>query len=172
MLETCKSIVEVQIRIMSNRRPLWNQSLVYGTWALVAVTLLLVGVTWWMARLQNDAVRRDLRARLQLQFIDRFDGPKMVKARKELAHLFLSKAKHDEIKETVMEVFEDMSLFLGRGYLDEELLWSTSGFYAVRWWAQYKGYALEERKRQSDSTLFTDFEDLAKRFLARDAKAA
>jgi len=38
-----------------------------------------------------------------------------------------------------------MSLFLGRGYLDEELLWSTLGFYAVRWWAICKGYALDER---------------------------
>jgi len=145
--------------------------LVYGTWALVGVTFLLVVVTFWLAWRQNDAVRRDLRARLQLQFIDRFDGPKMVKARKELAQLFHSNAPHDKVKETVMDFFEDMSLFLGRGYLDEELLWSTFGFYGVRWWAICKGYVLEERKRQSDSTLFTDFEDLARRFLARDTKA-
>jgi hypothetical protein len=138
---------------------------------LVAIRWALVGVTVYIARQQSAAVRRDLRARLQLKFIDRFDGPKMLRARKELAQLFLSKAPHHKAKETVMDFFEDMSLFLGRGYLDEELLWSTFGFYAVRWWAICKGYALEERKKQSDLTLFSDFEDLAKRFLSRDAKA-
>ena len=145
--------------------------LVLGTWALVIVTLALVGVTFWMARKQARAVQEDLKARLQLQFIDRFDGSRMVKARKELAQLLLLKTSQDQIKETVMEFFEDMSLFLGRGYLDEELIWSTFGFYAVRWWAMCKDYILSERARQSDSTLFTDFEDLTKRFLARDTKA-
>ena len=145
--------------------------MVLGTWALVVVTLALVGVTFWMARSQARAVQDDLRARLQLQFIDRFDGPKMVKARKDLAHLLLAKASPDQITETVMDFFEDMSLFLRRGYLDEELIWSTFGFYGVRWWAACGSYVLSERARQSDSTLFTDFEDLAKRFLARDKKA-
>jgi hypothetical protein len=148
-----------------------EQQLVLGTWALVLVTLALVGVTFWMSRQQNEAVRNDLRVRLQLDFIDRFDGPRMVKARKELARIFLSTAPHDQIKELVMEFFEDMSLFLQRGYLDEELIWSTFGFYGVRWWAVCKGYILEERRRQSDSTLFTDFEDLTKRFLVRDVRA-
>ena len=70
-----------------------------------------------------------------------------------------------------MEFFEDMRLFLQRGYLDEELIWSTFGFYGVRWRAVCKGYILEERRRQTDSTLFTDFEELTKRFLVRDARA-
>jgi hypothetical protein len=110
-------------------------------------------------------------ARFLLTFTERFDGPRLRNARKELAHRLLSDALRDQIEETVMEFFEDMGLFLRRGYLDEEFIWSTFGFFAVRWWSGCKGYVLEERRAQNDSMLFTDFEDLAKRFLARDARA-
>ena len=94
----------------------------------------------------------------------------MQNARKELADLFLSNAQHKEIPETVIEFFEDMGMFLGRGYLDEELIWGTFGFYAVRWWASCRSYVLEERKQQNDSTLFEDFEILASKLTNRDAK--
>jgi hypothetical protein len=69
-----------------------------------------------------------------------------------------------------MDFFEDMGLFMRRRYLESELLWSTFGFYAVRWWAACKDYILEERRLQNESTLFSDFEYLAKCFSARDAK--
>jgi hypothetical protein len=150
--------------------------LIYGTWALVAVTLLLVGVTFWMAYKQIGLLRRqtdDAHANLCLQnhltFTARFDSPAMQRDRRSLAEHFLS--SRPEIPERVLDFFEDIGLFLRRGYLDEELAWDTFGFYTVRWWAVCKGYILEERRRQNDSTLFTDFEDLAKRFLTRDAKA-
>jgi hypothetical protein len=145
-------------------------SLVLATWALVGVTFLLVVATILIAWRQLKAFRADLRVRLQLTLIDRFDGTRMTNARKELAHLFLSGASHEQTPETVMEFFEDTGTFLRRNNLDEELVWSTFGFYGVRWWAHCRGYVLEERKRQNDSTLFEDFEGLAKRFLARDAK--
>jgi hypothetical protein len=141
-----------------------ESSLALATWALVAVTF---GVAWR----QSKAIRTDLRARFQLTFIDRFDGSKLVKARKDLSRLFLDKATRDQqIDETVMDFFEDMGLFLRRSYLDAELLRSTFGFYAVRWWEACKGYIVKERGLQSDSTLFSDFESLAKRFSDRDAK--
>ncbi len=147
----------------------WN--LVFATWGLVLVTFLLVIATFWMSRQQAQAVRDDLRARLQLVFIDRFDAPRMIKARKELAALFGSNPNPDQINETVPEFFEDMSLFLRRGYLDEELIWSTFGFYCVRWWAICKDYIIAERSRQMDPTLFKNFEQVADNFRCRDAKA-
>jgi Domain of unknown function (DUF4760) len=146
-------------------------SLAHATWALVAITFVLVVVTFWMAWRQSEAMRTDLRARFLLTFIDRFDGSRLLKARKELAHRLLTNASRDQIEETVLNFFEDMGLFLRRGYLDEELIWSTFGFFAVRWWSGSKGYILEERRKQNDSTLFTDFEDLTKRFSARDVRA-
>lgn len=65
-----------------------------------------------------------------------------------------------------------MGLFLRRGYLDEELAWSTFGFYAVRWWVACKDYVLEERKRESDQTLFTDFENMVSRLRELDRHEA
>jgi hypothetical protein len=94
----------------------------------------------------------------------------MHKARKELASHTLANASRDEKSEAVSDFFEDMGLFLKRGYLDRELLWNTFGFFAVRWWAVCKGSILEERKLQDDSTLFEDFEDLARQLSVRDAK--
>src|SRR2546425_12201153 len=133
--------------------------MVYVEILLSVATWVLVGVTFWMAyrqiailREQSDAVRADLKVRLQLTFIDRFDSRKMIEARKGLASLFLSKAPHDQIEETVMDFFEDMGLFLRRGYLDEELIWSTFGFYAVPWWAACRKYVLEERTQHNDPT--------------------
>ena len=132
--------------------------LVLGTWALVVVT-------FWMAYRQIDLQRqqtKDAHANLCLQnhltFTARFDSPAFLRDRKSLAELFLANAPHDKIKESVLNFFEDMALFLRRGYLDEELAWSTFGFYAVRWWATCKGYVLGERRRQNDSTLFEDFD--------------
>jgi hypothetical protein len=135
--------------------------LVFGTWALVAVT-------YFMMRQQTSLLRTDLKVRHQLAFADRFDAEEMLNNRKLLARQLLSGAGRSEIEEPVMDFFEDMGLFLRRGYLDEELLWNSFGYYGVRWWAACKNYILEERKLQNDPTLFTDFELLAKRFRALD----
>jgi hypothetical protein len=135
--------------------------LVLGTWGLVVVT-------YFMMRQQTALLRTDLKVRHQLAFADRFDSGRMLNDRKLLAQQLLSGARRGEIAEPVMDFFEDMGLFLRRGYLDEELLWSTFGFYAVRWWAACKNYNLEERKQQNDSTFFTDFELLANRFRILD----
>jgi hypothetical protein len=144
--------------------------LVLGTWALVFVTFWVAYKQVSLLRQQTDDAHANICLQNHLTFTARFDSPEMLRGRKELAEHFLS-SHPPEIQEKVLELFEDLGLFLRRGYLDEELAWNTFGFYAVRWWAICKGYTLEERKRQNDPTLFTDFEDLAKRFLARDSKA-
>ena len=138
--------------------------LVLGTWALV-------GVTIWVARQQSKSLRDDLKVRLQLRFSERFDSRAFVSDRIALAKLFLDNASHMDISESVLNFFEDLGLFSRRGYLDEELIWHAFGFYVVRWWAACKDYVLEERRRQNDETLFTDFEDLASRMRRRDIRA-
>lgn len=153
-----------------------------ASWALVGVTAVLVfvtvrlgnkqlGVATDLAKQQNEALRAELKARLQLQFADRFDSPGGVTARKQLASHYLNKRPIDETPETVLEFFEDLGLFWRRGYLDGELIWSTFGFFGVRWWAVCKDYILEERKRQSDETLFDEFKKLNQMFLSRDEAA-
>jgi hypothetical protein len=143
--------------------------LVLGTWALVFVTFWMARKQIVLLKQQTDDAHANLCLQNHLTFTARFDSPAMQRDRKSLAEHFLS--SRPEIPERVLDFFEDLGLFLRRGYLDEELAWDTFGFYAVRWWAVCRGYILEERRRQNDSTLFTDFDELTKRFLARDAKA-
>jgi hypothetical protein len=145
-----------------------ESSLIWGTWALVGVTLVLVWVTFWMFRQQRELLRGDLKVRLQLTFIERFDSDRMKHYRGVLAQRLLANAPHNDIQEDVMNFFEDLDLFLVRGYLDEELAWETFGFYAVRWWAACNDYILEECKRNNDLTLFTGFKDLVDRFSTHD----
>jgi hypothetical protein len=155
------------IALDSNKMELF---LVLGTWALVFVTFWFAHKQVSLLHQQTDDAHANIRLQNHLIFTARFDSPEMLRGRKGLAEHFLS-SRPPEVQERVLEFFEDLGLFLRRGYLDEELLWNTFGFYAVRWWTICKGYTLEERKRQSDPTLFADFEDLAKRFLARDSEA-
>ena len=152
--------------------------MIYVEIALAVASWALVGVTVWMARQQTQqqsqqlqAYRVDLKVRLQLMFGDRFDSERALAARKHLAEQFLAAAAPSEIKETVIDFFEDMGLFLRRGFLDEELVWDTFGFYAVRWWLACKTYVLEERKRTDDPTVFSDFENLVGTLRNRDVKA-
>src|SRR5258708_1584787 len=141
--------------------------LVIGTWVLAAATIALVGVTWWMLRKQVQLLREqtdDNRKNLCLQnhitFMARFDGQELRSSRVRLARQLLSEAIHDEVVETVMDFFEDVGLFSRRGYLDEDLVWNTFGFYGIRWWAASRDYMLAGRKTQNDPTLFTEFENL------------
>lgn len=145
--------------------------LVVATWALVWVTFRMARQQTAILREQAETLRTDLKVRLQLTFTDRFDALQMQEDRKKLAESFLSNAPHDQIQEAVLNFFEDMGCFLRRGYLDEDLLWRTFGFYAVRWWAICKDYVLVERKLKNDSTLFEDFEYLAERLHRCDVKA-
>lgn len=153
-----------------------------ASWALVAVTFWMarrqvqigekqVALALDLAKQQADALRSELKARLQLQFADRFDSHTLIAARRELAQNYLHHQSHEEIQETVLDFFEDMGLFWRREYLDEELIWSTFGFYGVRWWAICKNYILQERKAQNDLTLFDDFESLTQMFVSRDKAA-
>jgi hypothetical protein len=150
-------------------------SLAVGTWALVVATFAaacwLVSEQRRAAQAQEEMLRTDLRVRTQLLFIDRFDSPQVIRYRAALARDFLNHAPHDQIKEEALNFFEDLGLFYRRGFLDEELVWSTFGFYAVRWWMAAYEYIKDERQRTSDPTNFDDFEELAKVFRKLDAQA-
>jgi hypothetical protein len=125
-----------------------------GTWALVETTLFLV---IYQVRIS----REQMKVKIGLDFADKFDNNAMKLARSKLAKQILAKVDHDSIQEEVINLFEDIGTFLRRNYLDEELIWATFSFYAIRWWSVCKDYILEERKRQdNDQTIFEDFENL------------
>jgi hypothetical protein len=110
-----------------------------------------------------------LKVRLHVTFLERFDQMKQHRAL--LAQHFLTKAPGQNIPEQMIHFFEEMWLLLQDSYVDEELIWSTFGFSAIRWWALYEDYVVEERKRRNDDSLFTGFESLAARFSKRDSQA-
>jgi hypothetical protein len=136
--------------------------LVLGTWALVVVTIC-------MAVSQSRMQRSDLQVRLQLTFIERWDGLLMLNGRMRAAQYFLSETS-EEWSETVPNFFDDLGAFHSRGFLDEELIWRTFGYYGVRWWFASRDYILEERRDKDDNTIFDDFETLVKVFLTRDRR--
>jgi hypothetical protein len=144
--------------------------LVLGTWALVVVTFRMARAQISLLRQQTDDAHTNICLQNHLNFTARFDSAAMLRERSDLAAAYLS-SRVPEIQERVLDFFEDLGLFVRRGYLDEERAWDTFGFYAVRWWATCKGYILQEREAQNDQTLFSNFEDFTKRLRARDANA-
>jgi hypothetical protein len=138
--------------------------LVLGTWALVAVTLGLAYSTF-------RVTRTDLRLRLHLQFLDRFDEVRMRGHRKVLAQQLLAAAPHDDIQEDVMNFFEDLGAFLALGHLDDDLLWGTFSFYITRWWSACKDYISEERQKEAnDESLFAQFQAMVNHIYDRESK--
>ena len=130
-----------------------------GTWALVAVTLALVGVTWWLARGQLGVAKEQLTVEIYLELRKEFDGP-LITARKLLAQQLLENRPHYEINEPVLNFFEDVGMLIRRGYLEREMIWDTFSYYTTNWWSACKDYIAEERSNKGDTTLFTDFGDL------------
>jgi|ERR1700733_4155226 len=139
--------------------------LVLGTWALVIVTVVLAYSTY-------RATRTDLRLRLHLKFLDRFDEIRMRGHRKLLAQQLLASAPHDDIQEDVMNFFEDLGAFLTLKHLDDDLLWGTFSFYITHWWSACKDYISEERQVQgNDESLFADFQEMVNHVYEMEAKA-
>jgi len=138
--------------------------LVLGTWALVAVTLGLAYSTF-------RATRTDLRLRLHLKFLDRFDEVRMRGHRKVLAQQLLAAASHDDIQEDVMNFFEDLGTFYVLGHLDDDLLWGTFSFSVTHWWSARKDYISEERQKQgNDESLFAEFQVMVNHIYDKEAK--
>ncbi|MGD0036639.1 MAG: hypothetical protein ABSC53_05025 [Bacteroidota bacterium] len=111
---------------------------------------------------QREIALSDLKVRNQLRFEEIFDSQITKNKRKLLAHQLLKHAAHDKIQEDVMDLFESIGTFLRRGYLDQELVWCTWGYYGPHWWNALKDYILTERKNHNDDqTLFEEFQYLA-----------
>jgi hypothetical protein len=94
----------------------------------------------------------------------------LISARKSLARQLLDDAPHDEIKETVMDFFEDMGMLIKNDHLDRDMVWGTFSFYAGHWWRACRDYIAKERERLSDDTLFADFEYLAEKLSKQDVE--
>ena len=116
------------------------------------------------------AIRKiTLRARLHVTFLERFESERMKSGRTLLAEQLLTAGPFNQV--AIVEFFDEMHTFLHDSYLDEDLLWSSFGFSATRWWNVCKNYIYEERTRRNDPTLFGGFQDLSVRFTKRNELA-
>jgi hypothetical protein len=163
-----------------------------GTWGLALCTLALDLVTLKLyfatrelassaqkslGQQATDSKQRaedsatELKLRLHLAMVEKFDSEHMVLQRAHLARQLYFKGDHDEIREYVMEFFEDLGILHRRQMLDDELTWNAFSVYATRWWAACKEFVVEERKRENDDpTYFIEFEQLAQRMNEREAR--
>ncbi len=122
----------------------------------------------WSISSSKKVAKEQMMVEIQLKTQETFDSLALVVARGKLAAQFLdeivnnasSAARHDIIKEDVMNFFEMVGMFLRRGYLDEEMTWSSFGYHIIRWWGACEAYIKEERVLKNDSTLFIEFENL------------
>jgi hypothetical protein len=136
-----------------------------ATIGLVAATLLLVAVTCWLVFETKGASKCQIGIQTWLEMMKRFDSHEMKRARKSLAHKVrtYSADKHDQISETVMDFFEDVGTLIRYGHIDKELVESSLGYYATRWWEAMQPYVCNERRiHNDDKTIFEDLERLAK----------
>ena len=62
----------------------------------------------------------------------------------------------------MLDVLEDIGTVYKFGLINKELADSAFSFYASRWWDAAKTYIYQERKRNEDEELFSDFEAFAK----------
>jgi len=141
-------------------------------WTLVC-TVILAAATVWLAistvlivKETRDGSVRQLGVQTWVHLAARFDSQEIRWARGKLAEQLedYDSSKHDEIKELVLDVFEDIGTVFKFGLINKDLADSTFSFYATRWWELAEPYIREERRRnKDDDEIFSDFEALARK---------
>jgi hypothetical protein len=126
-----------------NSETWWIALTAIASWALVAVTYILV-------RAQIKLSREDLKVRLQTNYEEKFEGPALISERKKLAEQLIANASHDEIQESVLNFFESVGMLLRRQYLNTDMVWCGFAFHGIRWWSACKDYILQERRIQNN----------------------
>lgn len=120
---------------------------------------------------QREVSNNEIAIRLYLQFVERWDSPRMIAARRYLALHFLGKFADSSIKEDVLNFFEDIGALFLQARVDEHLTYESLSYYATGWWFACKPHVLRLRANKGDATLFTKFEEFANRMLELEAKA-
>lgn len=143
------------------------------TWILAVATVILAVATFWLAFEARRGSIRQIGVQTWLSLQERFDSPEVKWARALLAEQCspYNPSKHDEMSETVMELFESIGTVYNEGLINKKLASSTFSWFATRWWEAVKPYIDEERRRQDDDqTLFEEFEKFASHMRKHDPK--
>ncbi len=125
-----------------------------GTWALVIGTLILM---YWQTR----SAQRLNSANAVIGLRERFDGPRMLAARRHLSERLLSLSHDDIASMEVATFFELVGTLTHRGILDRDLVWEAFGTWAsAYYWAMRNPVDLVGKLREalSDPLVFHEFE--------------
>src|ERR1039457_1943829 len=141
-----------------------NLVLAGATVYLAKKTSGLAASTEAMVKQSKESSQRELGVQTWLHLKERFDSMEMEKARRELADDMerYSSIYHDDVQETVLNLFEDIRTLYKLGLLHQHLAGSTFSYHACGWWECAQPYIAEERRMNSDDpSIFKDFEDFA-----------
>ena len=147
-----------------------------GTMALAVIAFASFWLQLCYSAKQLRDARNDIAIRIHLKFVDRWDRASMHKKRMALAFQFLeqrrgiTQVRDKDIKEDVMDFFEDLGILSRKGRLDDELTYEVFSYYAKGWWFFCKPYVVRLRDRKGDLSLFADFEAFTIWMMEREAK--
>jgi hypothetical protein len=146
--------------------------LAFATIWLACSTFSLAKSTVKMANETREASVRQLGVQTWLQLASRFDSAEIRRARGKLAEQMQNydASRHDEVTEEVLDVFEDIGTVYKLELINKELADSAFSYYASRWWEVAKTYIYEERERNRDNQIFSDFEAFAREMRRPDEK--
>ncbi len=140
-----------------------------GTWVLVVGTLAFA---YWQLR-QNQRLHS---ASTLLDLRERFYGPRMREARRELATWLLKDDRGEEIENWEVGVFFELLGNLTRsGVLDRRMVWKAFGSWVTAYYSLIlvpTDYFAKWRTDAKDPLVFADFEWLARKCLELDRRAA
>lgn len=86
---------------------------------------------------QHEVSNNEIAIRLYLQFVERWDGPRMIEARKSMALYFLGRSD-SSVKEEVLNFFEDIGALFLQDRVDPHLTYETLSYWATSWWLACK----------------------------------
>jgi len=119
---------------------------------------------------QRDLVNAQhelLMAQLGLELVKHFDSREMRHARRRFARELL-KGK-DVQEERVLNFFATVALFLRRGRLDQDTVYTSFFYWIERYWLASRHVVLDWRKVYGDDQLYGGFEALNEEMIKLDA---
>lgn len=138
----------------------------FGTWALVVGTLLLM---YWQTRTERHLNS----ANVVMELRERFDSPRMRAARRHLSDRLVKGAHEDITSMEVITLFELVGTLTHRKILDEDLVWEAFGTWvSAYYWSLRNPVDLiaQTRSRLEDPLIWHEFEWLFLRIDQMDLK--
>jgi len=136
-----------------------------GTLGALAALFL----TWWQIRGTRIIAATDF----LLKHGDSFSSDRLLKKRHKIMQVVKQDLgdfqKMDECRE-VFEFFEELGLLLRMKVIGKELVWSNYCYWIQHYWTAFQGYIEWIGKKDSDPTLYCEFEYLYKQIHAYDER--